>query len=393
MEFVESDDGQPFRRPPDLDDRIWRHPSEMGAVAPSPRRLVTPRMVWVIAVAAAVGASALSTGLVIGLGGLRSTGTRLAQTVATVPGPPADAVDPVVTIAERARPAIAQIRVQRAEERASGSGVIFRSDGQVLTNAHVIDGASSIQVVLSSGREVTGKLVGSDPVTDVAVVKAEGGPFTVAEMGTAANLKVGQLAVAMGSPLALVGGPSVTVGVVSALHRSVRSRTSITLFDMIQTDAPIAPGSSGGALLDGHGRVIGITTAMAVSDMATETFGFATPIDIARSIGEELMATGKATHAWLGIEGSDIDGATAHDLSVDGGAMVRSVKDGGPAAAAGLAAKDVILSLNGKQVLTMGALAVAVRAHHPGDEVQVEILRDKQRSTRRIVLAERPPDP
>jgi S1-C subfamily serine protease len=235
-------------------------------------------------------------------------------------------------------------------------------------------------------------LVGADPVTDVAVVKAEGGPFTVAEMGTAANLKVGQLAVAMGSPLALVGGPSVTAGVVSALHRSVRSRANITLWDMIQTDAPIAPGSSGGALLDGHGRVIGITTAMAVSDAGPDAFGFATPIDIARSIAEELMATGKATHAWLGIEGSDLDGATAHDMNIDGGVMVRSVRDGGPAAAAGLAAKDVILSINGRQVLTTGALVVTVRALHPGDEVQVEVLRDKQRSTRRIALAERPAD-
>src|SRR5439155_9181398 len=121
--------------------------------------------------------------------------------------------------------------------------------------------------------ELSGRVVGSDPVTDAAVVKIDGGLFPVAALGTAADLKVGQTAVAMGSPLALAGGPSVTVGVVSALHRSVRTRTSQSLFDMIQTDAPISPGSSGGALLDGAGRVIGITTAIAVSDVGPEGLG------------------------------------------------------------------------------------------------------------------------
>jgi S1-C subfamily serine protease len=398
MEFVESDDGQPFRRPPALDDRVWRHPSEMGA-PPATAKLVSHRAVWVAAAAAAVGASVLSTALLLTFGGAvltRGSSGPEATSVVTVPGAPAAAVEPVVAIAERLRPAIAQIKVQRDGERASGSAVIFRNEGLLLTNAHVVEGATSVQIVLSNGREVPAEVVAADPLTDVAVVRARGEPglFPVANLGSAADLKVGQTAVAMGSPLALAGGPSVTVGVISALHRSIKTRTSpTTLFDMIQTDAPIASGSSGGALLDGNGRVIGITTAIAITDGGADGLGFATPIDLARSVADQLIATGKATHPWLGIDGTDLDGGIAHDLSVDGGAMVMAVKDEGPAAQAGISARDVILSMNGKRVGSMGALVVALRAHRPGDVVTVEVVRGKDRTTRRVTLAERPLNP
>jgi S1-C subfamily serine protease len=298
-----------------------------------------------------------------------------------------------VAIAERVRPAIAQIKVKRPGAGVSGSGVFFQADGHVLTNAHVIEGATSIDVVLASGRELSGRLIGSDPDTDAAVLKVDGGPFPVADLGSAADLKVGQTAIAIGSPLALSGGPSVTVGVVSALHRSVQARGSNTsLFDMIQTDAPISPGSSGGALLDGSGRVIGVTTAIAVSDVGPEGLGFATPIDVARSVADELMASGRATHAWIGIEGNDLDGATAHDLNLDGGAIVLSVKDAGPAQAAGLNPRDVIVGLDGKPIASMGALVVALRLHRPGEQVKVDFVRDRQRSFRMLTLAERPPE-
>lgn len=394
MEFVESDDGQPFRRPPAPDDRVWRHPSELAPLPAAHRTLVPQRTVWVAAFAAALGTGAVVTGLLVTFGALRTTAPPGAETIATVPGSPVAAVEPAVAIAERARPAIVQVNVQRAGDKGSGSGVMYRADGQVLTNAHVVDGATAVTVVLASGREAPAVVVATDAVTDVAVVKMTGkaGTFTVADMGSAADLKVGQTAIAMGSPLALAGGPSVTMGVVSALHRTVRTRSSpdTSLFDMIQTDAPIAPGSSGGALLDGAGRIIGITTAIAIGDAGAEGFGFATPIDLARSVADELIATGKATHAWLGIDGNDLDGATAHDMKVDGGAMVVAVRDAGPAAAAGISARDVILSVDGRQVPSMGALAVALREHRPGDVVAVEVARDNQRTTRQVTLAERP---
>jgi S1-C subfamily serine protease len=335
----------------------------------------------------------LTTGLVVAVGGLDSDKTVERPAVASA-NPPATAVEPVVAIAERVRPAIALVKATVGSgATVSGSGVFFLADGHLLTNAHVIAGATSIRVVLASGRELTAGVVGSDPDTDAAVIKVDGGPFPVADLGSAANLKVGQTAVAIGSPLALAGGPSVTVGVVSALHRSVKATgTSSSLFDMIQTDAPINPGSSGGALLDGNGRVIGLTTAVAVSDGGADGLGFATPIDVARSVATQLMTTGKATHAWLGIDGNDLDGATAHDLNLQGGAVVSAVKAGGPADAGGLTSHDIILSFDGKPVQTMGGLVVALQAHQPGDTVTVELVRDNQRLTRTVTLAERPSD-
>ncbi|MFP5317413.1 MAG: S1C family serine protease [Acidimicrobiia bacterium] len=394
MEFVESDDGSPFRRPPALDDRLWRHPSEVGASLTGPRDLVPRRTVWTAALVAALGASVLSSALVLAVTGLvvETRDTEAQPAVATTPGPPATAAEPVVSIAERVKPAITQVKVQRGTTRGSGSGVLFRPDGYVLTNAHVTRDATSVAVVLANGRELPGRVVGADPVTDVAVVKVDGGALPVADMGSAAHLKVGQTAVAMGSPLALAGGPSVTVGVISALHRSVRTRDSTTsLYDMIQTDAPIAPGSSGGALLDGNGRVIGITTAIAVSDVGLEGLGFATPIDVASSVADELIATGKATHTWLGIDGSDLDGASAHDLNLDGGARVLSVRPESPAEAAGIEGRDIVLSLAGRPVSSMGALVVALRTQRPGATVNVEIMRDRQRLTKTVILVERPP--
>jgi serine protease Do len=343
-----------------------------------------------VAVASAVGASLLSTGLVlVGVSLLRHDASpSLPHQLVATPTTPLVPGD-VVSIADRTSPAIVQLLVDRAT---SGSGVIFRSDGYLLTNAHVVSSASSVTAVLANGRQVGGQVIGTDPESDTAVVKVDGGPYPAATLGTTTDLKVGQQAIAIGSPLGLSGGPSVTLGVISALHRSVRTRNSAqSLIDMVQTDAPIAPGSSGGALLDGTGTVIGITTAVAVTESGTEGFGFATPIDQARSVAEQLINTGRVTTVWLGVEGSDLDGATATDLNVDGGAMIGQVKAGSPAEHAGLAARDVIVGLDGRPVTSMGMLVVWLRPHHPADTVDLDVLRDRQHRTMRVTLVERPP--
>lgn len=394
MEFVEpEDEPQPFRRPPPPDDRVWRHPSELDVIRPPVRR----SQIWVVGITAAIAASLLSTGLAVVAGTLLDQGhdgaavgqsglIPLTMGIGT-----SSAGTDVVAVAERVRPAITQLRVESGRT-ASGSGVIFRSDGEVLTNAHVVEGATSVVVVLSNGRELAGRVVGSDLDSDVAVVKVDGGPFPVAELGTASDLKVGQPAIAIGSPLAFSGGPSVTVGVISALHRTVRARNSAhVLLDMVQTDAPIAAGSSGGALLDGAGRVIGITTAVAGEAGADAFgFGFATPVDLARASAEQLVAAGRVTAVWLGVEGGDLDGAAAVDMNVAGGAMVDRVKAGSPAERAGLAPHDVIVSMDGRAVMSLGMLVVAVRVHRPGDVVTLDVVRDRQHSTMSVTVAERP---
>jgi serine protease Do len=262
----------------------------------------------------------------------------------------------------------------------------------VVVGEHVVDGADEITVVMADGKEHDGELVGGDPDTDIAVIKIDGGPYPTAALGTATGLKVGHQAIAIGSPLGLAGGPSVSVGVVSALGRQVESRDGPPLLDMIQTDAPIAPGSSGGALLDANGAVIGITTAIAVSDVGAEGLGFATPIDIARDVAEQLITTGEVTHVWLGIEGEDVDGSRAEELGVDSGALIRRVRGGSPADRAGIAARDVITSVDGKPVESMAALVIQLRSRRPGQVVRVGLIRDKQPLTVTATLVERPRD-
>jgi S1-C subfamily serine protease len=284
-----------------------------------------------------------------------------------------------------------QLEVKGNGLEGSGSGVLFRSDGHVLTNQHVVDGADDITVVMSDGEEHAAKLVGADPDTDIAVVKIDGDNHPTAALGTATGLKVGHQAIAIGSPLGLAGGPSLSVGVVSALGRQVDSRGGgPPLLDMIQTDAPIAPGSSGGALLDNGGAVIGITTAIAVSEVGAEGLGFATPIDIARDVAEQLITTGEVVHVWLGVEGEDLDNQRARELGVEGGALIRRVRENSPADKAGVEARDVITSIEDKPVESMAGVVVALRNRKPGQVVRIGITRDKKPMTVTATLVERP---
>jgi S1-C subfamily serine protease len=383
------DDERPvFRDPPPPDDRLWRHPSEVTVAAPRVRNHS-----WAIALCAGSVGALVATGVIAATGGLRRdvtvirpTGSNVrADPVTTQPKPDLE----VEEVAERVRPSIAQVRVATGAGPVKGSGVMFRSDGHILTNWHLVGDAQTIKVVMANGKEVPGRLVGADRDTDLAIVKVDGGPYPSATLGTAAALKLGQRAIALGSPLDLVGGPSVTVGVVSALHRQVEVRDGVSLLDMIQTDASISPSSSGGALLDRTGTVIGITTAAAGAG-ATEGLGFATPIETARLVGDQLIANGRFIHVWLGIEGSDIDGGTAAQLGVDGGALIDKVTPGGPAEEAGLAARDVVVGIEGKVIPSMGALVVNLRGRPPGEVVVLDVMRDAKRRELRVTLAERP---
>ena len=385
-----------YRDPPLPDDRLWRHPTEVAPPAP-PHRRAEPGSSWGVAALSGLVGSVLTFGLVAASGALDREDAGPAVVREAVPvSAPADgdpALEPVVRIAEEVSPAIVRIEVS-GDRSGTGSGVVFRDDGYVLTNAHVVEDAQRITVVLADGRERGGTLVGTDRLTDVAVVRIDDeGPFPVAVLGSAAPLRVGQAAVAIGSPLGLIGGSSVTTGVISALGRSVPTPEGAVLLDMIQTDAAIAPGSSGGALLDGTGSVIGITTAIAVSDTGAEGLGFAAPIDIARSVADDLIATGTAVHVWLGIEGRDLDAASAAARGVDGGAVVVEVVADSPAATARLATDDVIVAVSGTPVRSMSALVIALRERQPGDRVELEVLREGERTTVGVELATRPSDP
>lgn len=298
--------------------------------------------------------------------------------VATVGAPALD----VAAIAGLVAPAIVRLEVG-GKEQGIGSGVVIRDDGHVLTNAHVVEGADRVDAVLADGRSVRARVVGLDPATDIALVRLEAhGPFVTAMLGSTDTLAVGEPAIAIGSPLGLRGGSSVTVGVVSALGREIASPKGPVLYDMVQTDAAIANGSSGGALVDRHGAVVGITTAFAVTDLGNGGLGFATPIEVARAVAEDLLHLGRVRTVWFGVKGaSDVE---------RGGIVVAEVTADGPARAGGLRAGDVITRVDGRPVTTMSALRVALRRRHPADEIPVVYLRGEERRTTVVVLAERP---
>lgn len=257
---------------------------------------------------------------------------------------------------------------------ASGSGAIITDDGYIVTNDHVVAGGEGYQVVLSDGRTTySASLVGTDPLTDLAVLDISAEGLTPIEYGSAAALNVGDAAVAVGSPLGLEGGPSLTVGVVSAFGRQVQTSATDVLYGMIQTDAPITSGSSGGALVDGAGRLIGITTAVGVSDVGVEGIGFATPIEIVTRVVDELVAEGEVGHAFLGISGVTSFDAAADGARVAAGVEIGSVGDASAAANAGLFAGDVITSIDGVSVETMDELIVALRVRFPGDDVELTV--------------------
>jgi S1-C subfamily serine protease len=388
------DDDEPvYRAPLPPDDRLWRHPSEVGAglAGRSIRLIRSQPRVWSVALVSGLVGSLLATSLAIAAGRMDHSRPveRVIEQVA-VTAAPDNRYQGVAAVAERVRPAIVQIVVHRSDGVASGSGVLFLDDGHVLTNDHVITGSTHVTVVMSDGRKLAGRVLGGDADTDVAVVKIDGGPFPVAPLGSATTLKAGEECIAIGSPLGLAGGPSVSVGVVSALGRSLDAEGGHHLYDMIQTDAAISPGSSGGALLDQAGAVIGVTTAIAVSEGGSNGLGFATPIDVARSVADELIATGRASHVWLGVEGSDVDEDTAEKLAIEGGAAVKRVLDGGPAKAAGIQVGDVIVSIDGQPVTTMAGLVVALRGRRAGAVVTLAMIRHGQPMTLRVMLAERP---
>ncbi|HWH34218.1 MAG TPA: trypsin-like peptidase domain-containing protein, partial [Acidimicrobiales bacterium] len=349
---------------------------------------------WGVAVASGLVGAVLSFGLVAATGALSRGEPEPAVVREAVPvsspSVQAPAPEPVVRIAEEVSPAIVRIEVS-GSRAGSGSGVMFRGDGFLLTNTHVVEGSDGLQVILADGAEHRGTVVGADELTDVAVVRVDGsGPFPVAVLGSAATLRVGQGAVAIGSPLGLIGGSSVTTGVISALGRVVTTPDRPPLLDMIQTDAAIAPGSSGGALVDAQGAVIGITTAIAVTDAGAEGLGFATPIDIARSVAEDIIATGQAAHVWLGIEGRDLDAASARAHGVAGGAVVVEVVDRSPAAGAGLEPDDIIVAISGEPVASMSALVIALRELEPGQPVELGVRRGGRTQTVVVELASRP---
>ncbi len=316
--------------------------------------------------------------------------------------------NPVVAIAQKARPAVVSIRVEKLTYhpdffipffeskrlvRGVGSGVVFRSDGYILTNNHVVSGATNILVTFYNGDMVWGKVIGSDVESDIAVVKVEKENLQAAEIGTSKNLKVGELVVAIGSPFGF--DYTVTSGVISALNRTITTDseegTPITFVNLIQTDAAINPGNSGGALLNAKGQVIGINTLIYSRTEGYQGIGFAIPIDTALDVARQLIAKKKVQHPFLGINGVSVTPEIAQEkgLAVSKGAMVGDVLPGTPADKAGIRPGDIIISFDGKEISSMDDLIIETRKHKVGEKVKLGVLREGKEITVEVILGEK----
>jgi len=270
----------------------------------------------------------------------------------------------------------------------AGTGVIFDPDGLIVTNNHVISGADSITVILIDERIFEGEIVGQDPASDLAVIKIPEGSYQAIEFADPAILEVGHWVIAIGNALALEGGPTVTMGIVGALDRSIMTQDS-RLFDMIQTDAAINPGNSGGPLVNLDGQVVGINTARSQSG---DGIGFAVSTFTVIPVVESILAHGRVVFSWLGVGVRDVTPVIAaqQDLSVSRGVFVSVVQPDGPAVAAGIRAGDIITRFDTKEVSNVKQLQKAVREYSIGHKAEVTIMRGNELKTLQVTLEEQP---
>ena len=297
----------------------------------------------------------------------------------------------IVSIAEVATKTIVQVQVGQLDENeefisvGGGSGVVINENGLIITNHHVINGADGVRVIFEDGRMYEGKIIGSDQLTDVGLIQIDKMGLTPINFGDSTEIFVGDLAVAIGHPLTLGAAPTVTTGVVSALDRRLdvgndAMNAAVTLFGLIQTDAPITRGSSGGALLNKDGELIGITTAIATADVGAEGLGFAIPINLALNIVEDLLDDGRVLHAFLGILGAQYFEVAEDGARVFSGVYIEELY--GPSndmyaiGKAGALPGDIIKKVNENSVKTLDQLITILRSMRAEDPITIEILRD-----------------
>ncbi|HUP82934.1 MAG TPA: trypsin-like peptidase domain-containing protein [Candidatus Limnocylindria bacterium] len=373
-------------------------------------------VLFVVAMLGSLVGSALTYGALLSTGQLRSTGNNVAASptplpaASSTPGPHlGDDSTAITSAAEQVSPAVVTITVESAAatdplslpETGIGSGIIYDSAGWILTNRHVVADATTVTVDLNDGRQVTGTVYGVDTLTDLAIVKIDAPDLHAAPMGDSAQLQPGETAIVIGSALGTFTN-SVTSGVISALGRTLAVTDPLSgerrrLRNLIQTDAAINPGNSGGPLVDGNGQVIGVSTAYAEG---AQGIFFAIPINIAKPIMAQAVAGKELTRPWIGIIYIALDKsvATENGISIDYGAWLAPdtgtgespVKDGSPAAAAGLLANDIITSINGARVDSSQGLDDLLSNYEPGERLTLGVLRNGETLQIGITLGVRP---
>lgn len=349
----------------------------------------------------------LAAVLIAGCSESDTPGPKQENVAQTVPKASQDipAEEPVAQVASQVEPSVVQVNVSgvqttpfgsQEQQSGLGSGVIYREDGYVITNNHVVEGASEVNIAFADGTTEQGEVVGTDPRTDLAVVRVDRNDLPAANFKNNGAPTVGQLAVAIGSPSGFES--TVTAGVVSGLNREIPPELTgggqqAALVDLIQTDAAISPGNSGGALANRSGQVMGINVAYLPPETGAEGIGFAIPSDTAISIADQLIETGEVATPYLGIGLADLSQQDAQqfDLPVDSGAIITGVESGSPASDAGLRAEEIITAIDDTPIEDSGDLLGALRDYRPGDTVQITVVqRDGSERTVDLTLAERP---
>lgn len=308
-------------------------------------------------------------------------GSTSNQTQAGLANPTGNLEQDIPNVVNKVKQAVVLITVETDQGEAAGTGSIVTSDGYIITNYHVVDGATSITVVLFSGQRLSAKLVLPAPYNDLAVIKINGSNFPTIPMGTTTNLQVGQWVVAIGNALALKGSPTVTAGIVGALGRSIQepAPTNANLTGLVQTNAAINPGNSGGPLVNLQGQIVGINTAAPVdpeSGTAAQGIGFAIPIDQAKTILQSAINGSPLQRPYLGVQPEDMSAGLAarYNLPTDTGVLITSVVNGSPAAKAGWKSGDIITELGGTQVTSLADLSTVLGQHKPGDSVDFTVV-------------------
>jgi S1-C subfamily serine protease len=310
----------------------------------------------------------------------------------TVATPPAADAAPVVQggipkVVERVEPQVVTVLTGGGV----GSGVIYRSNGIILTNEHVVRGNQAVEVAFADGRREPGQVIASDPDTDLALVRVNRTRLPAARFQGALP-PVGALAVVLGSPLGFE--KSVTAGIVSGLHRSIpgSASQSAALIDLLQTDAPISPGNSGGAVVDGQGRVIGISEAYIPPEQGAVAIGFAIPAATAVNVADQLLKTGHVEHAFIGIQPAQLTPELAQELGLaqSTGVLVYGVTRGGPADQARVVPGDILVAIAGKRLESVEDLFTALRQRRPGQTITLDLLRDGKRQTVDVHLSAKP---
>jgi serine protease DegQ len=283
-----------------------------------------------------------------------------------------------------------RLNVPPESQLSLGSGVIVSREGYILTNDHVVEGVSDIQVTLSDGRVLAGKIVGTDPDTDLAVVRVAQSGLTPITFGLSEQAKVGDIVLAIGDPFSV--GQTVTMGIISATGREINSSS---FGNFIQTDAAINPGNSGGALVDTNGNLIGINTLIFSRSGGYQGIGFAIPVSLAKKVMEQIIETGGVTRGWFGVEVADISPELAESLGLKGtrGAIIGAIERGSPAEKSGMKLGDVIVAVAGKPVTGVSTTLSAIAGVAPGKSVPVKVLRRNQELNLDVMVGKRKPRP